>query len=196
MMHITSICVLFICISPSIAIVKNSFFLSGEREILKGELLHTLPVLGKEWKVSFEVNPRNYVVGLTNILHLWYPNGHNPSGYSAAVSCLSIGIEFLRCSTQGYCQTARLSYKYRASEHQHKYFHDYNIPQLDQWTNIEVSQIWDGNSYKIVFNHGAKEKPILNPKIFEGVKVYTSDPWNNFQPGKIRGLHITNLNIG
>ena len=192
----TSICVLFVCISPSIAIVKNSFFLSGEREILKGELLHTLPVLGKEWKVSFEVNPRNYVVGLTNILHLWYPNGHTPSGYYAAVSCLSIGIEFLRCSNQGYCQIARLSYKYRASEHQHKYFHDYNIPQLDQWTNIEVSQIWDGNSYKIVFNHGAKEKPIWNPKIFEGVKVYASDPWNNAQPGKIRGLHITNLNAG
>ena len=193
---LTPSCILFVRALVSIATDENSFSPSQESEIVKGKLFDTLPVLGKEWKVSFEVNPRKNVVGLTNILHLWYPNGRTPSGYYAAVSCLSIGIEFLRCSTQGYCQIARLSYKYRASEHQHKYFHDYNIPQLHHWTNIEVSQIWDGNSYKIVFNHGAKEKPILNPKIFEGVRVYASDPWNNAQPGKIRGLHITNLNIG
>ena len=200
MFHITSLFVLFVCISPSIAIVKNSFPLSGEREIVKGELLNTLPALGKEWKVSFEVNPRYYVGGWGNILHLWYPSGVNPSGTNySSVSCLAIGIQSTRTCSWGSCSTKpnRLSYKYKASEHQHGYYHDFDsIPQLHQWTKIEVSQIRVGNSYKIVFNDTAKTRTIWNPKIFEGVEVYASDPWNIAQPGKIRNLRITNLNTG
>ena len=57
-------------------------------------------------------------------------------------------------------------------------------------------QLWEGNSYKILFNNGTKTKPVLSPEIYEGVKVYASDPWNEAQPGKIGGLRLSNLNTG
>ena len=193
-------CVLFVQVLVSTAFEENSFSPSQGREIVRGELFDTLPVLGKEWKVSFEVNPRRYVGGWGNILHLWYPNGRNPSGtHYSSVSCLAIGIQSTRTCSWRLCSTKpnRLSYKYKASEHQHKYYHDYySIPQLHQWTKIEVSQIRVGNSYKIVFNDTAKTRTIWNPRIFEGVEVYASDPWNAVQPGKIRGLSVTYLNPG
>ena len=198
-MHITSICVLFVCISPSIAIVKNSFPLSREREILDGELLHTLPVLGKEWKVSFEVNPSTFEEGWRNILRLWYPyGGVTPSG----ASCLSISILSSRkCTFLGKCNTnpKQLSYQFLSDGqwNQWKYFHERDLfPQLNEWTKIEVSQQLEGNTYKIRFNDGAKTEDVQRPKNFEGVKVYASDPSNQTQPGKIRNLRITNLNRG
>ena len=162
---------------------------------MKGRHVHTFPVLAKEWKVSFEVNPSTYEDGWRNILHLRYPSG--PS--NAGVTCLRISIRSSwECNhlRQCFLNPKHITYKF-SSNGQDNFFDDYYaIPQLHQWTKIEVSQMLEGNRYKIVFNSGATKRTILSPKTFEGVKVYASDPWAVAQQGKIRRLHITNLNKG
>ena len=195
-MHLTRLCGVFLVQTlVSIASEEDSFSLSEERWLLKGRLVHTFPVLAKEWKVSFEVNPSTYEDGWRNILHLRYPSGPSHAG----VTYLRISIKSSReCDHLGQCFTypKQITYKY-SSNGQDNFFDDYHaIPQHNRWTKIEVSQILDGNSYKIVFNSGATQMEILSPKIFEGVKVYASDPWAVAQQGKIRRLHITNLNKG
>ena len=189
-------CVLLVLTLVSIASDEDSFSLSEEHGLVRGRLLHTFPVLAKEWKVSFEVNPSTYEDGWRNILHLRYPSGF----FHAGVSCLSISIQSSRwCNSDGWqCSTnpIRLSYKF-LSNGEAKYFRDYlHIPQLRTWSKIEVKLVFEGDSYKILFNNGTKTKPVLSPEIFEDVKVYASDPWNEAQPGKIRDLCITNLNTG
>ena len=195
-MHLTRLCcVLLVETFVLIASEEDSFSLSEERQLVKNGLLHTFPVLAKEWKVSFEVNPSTYESGWRNILHLRYPSGPSHAG----ASCLRISIRSSRqCDHLGLCWIIpkQITYKY-SSNGQDNFFDDYYaIPQHNRWTKIEVSQILDRNSYKIVFNSGAARREILSPKTFEDVKVYASDPWESEQPGKIRRLHITNLNRG
>ena len=193
-MHLIRLCgVLLVQTLVSIASEEGSFSLAEEHQLVKDNLVHTFPVLAKAWKVSFEVKPSSYVFGWRNILRLWYPS----DSYSG-VSCLSIRIESSRqCSRQCSILPTTLTYAFTSDGRQQKYFHDHDhIPQLNQWTKIEVSQQFDGNTYKILFNDGANTEDVPRPKIFEGVKVYASSPWNGAQPGKIRNLQISNLNSG
>ena len=180
-MYIVKLCgALLVLTSVSITSGEDSFTLFGEHVLVKNRLLHTFPVLAKEWKVSFEVNPSTYEEGWRNILRLWFP----PRGItsSSGTSCLSISIlSSMQCNHLSQCWTypKRLQYQFISDGYQQEYFHDYDhIPQLNKWTKIEVSQMLDGNSYKIVFNSGAQSSTILSPKTFEGVKVYASDQWN------------------
>ena len=184
---LTLCCVLLV--QPLVSIEGNEYSALEERELEKGRLLYTLPNLAKEWKVSFEVNPSSYEEGFRSILRLWRPD--------PGVSCLSIGIDSSRPCSGAQCSIIPQSLIYRfISNGTKKSFQDKDlIPQLNKWTKIEVTQVLDGNSYKIVFNDGAKTKPILSPQIFEGVKVYAAD-WNGEQKGKIRKLSITFLNTG
>ena len=177
----------------SIASEENSFSLSEERQLVKGRLLHTFPVLAKEWKVSFEVKPSTFEDGWRNILRLWY------GATNIGVSCLSISIQSSReCNDRQQCfiTPIRLAFQFTPDGHQQKTSYVHSIPQLNEWTKIEVSQMLDGKTYKILFNNGSITKEVPRPNIFEGVKVYASAPWNEPQPGKIRDLRITNLNSG
>ena len=187
----TLCCVLLV--QPLVSIEGNEFSLLEEHELVKGRRLYTLPILAKEWKVNFEVNPSSYEEGFRSILRLWRSN----VGSIPGVSCLSIGIDSSKRCSEGQCSIIPQSLTYRfISNGTKKSFQDnVLIPQLNKWTKIEVTQVLDGNSYKIVFNDGAKTKPILNPQIFEKVKVYAAD-WNDEQKGKIRKLRITYLNTG
>ena len=176
-----------ILVQPLVSIEENEYSALEERELEKGRRLYTLPILAKEWKVSFEVNPSSYEEGWRNILLLWRPG----------VSCLSIGIDSSKHCSEAQCSIIPQSLTYRfISNGTKKSFQDKDlIPQLNKWTKIEVTQVLDGNSYTIVFNDGAKTKPILNPQIFEKVIVYASDP-NGEQKGKIKNLRIIYLNTG
>ena len=193
-MHLTRLwCVLLVQTLVSVASEEGSFSLSEESQLVKGRILHTFPVLAKEWKVSFEVKPSTFEEGWGNILRLF------PGATYTGVSCLSITIHSSRqCNNLGQCLIhPRLSYQFTPDGHQQKWFHDRHfIPQLNEWTKIEVSQLLDGTTYKILFNDGTNTEEVPRPKIFEGVKVYASSPWNEAQPGKIRNLRITNLNRG
>ena len=189
----TLCCVLLV--QPIVSIEGNEYSALEERELEKDRLLYTLPNLAKEWKVSFEVNPSSYEEGFRSILRLYRSN----VGTTPGVSCLSIGIysSSSKDCSGAQCSIIPQSLTYRfISNGTKKSFQDKDlIPQLNEWTKIEVTQVLDGNSYKIVFNDGAKTKPILNPQIFEKVKVYAAD-WNGEQKGKIRNLRITYLNTG
>ena len=195
-MHLTRLCgVLLVQTLVSIASEEDSFSISEEHQLVKGRLLHTFPVLAKEWKVSFEVKPSRFEDGWRNILRLWYPSGATNTG----VSCLSISIQSSwQCNHRQQCfiTPIKLAFQFTPDGHQKKTFYVHSIPQLNEWTKIEVSQKLDGNTYKILFNNGTITKEVPRPKIFEGVKVYASNPWNEPQPGKIRDLRITNLNSG
>ena len=187
----TLCCVLLV--QPLVSIEGNEYSALEENDLVKGGRLYTLPILAKEWKVSFEVNPSSYEEGFRNILQLWRPN----VGSIPGVSCLSIGIDSSRPCSGAQCSIIpqSLTYRFISNDTKKSFQDNVLIPQLNEWTKIEVTQVLDGNSYKIVFNDGAKTKPILNPKIFEGVKVYASD-WNGEQKGKIRNLRIIYLNTG
>ena len=147
----------------------------------RGSLVHTIPTLGKEWRVSLEFKPTDYTYsGYANLLHLTI--GADWGSYGTRVP----GVWFH--PSRGLHISAAVNG-----------ILDYNKdtltdrPPLGNWTSLEISQEQVGGEfvYKIVI--GGKE--ILSventqPEVFEDVKVYASDPWHNAQPGAMKALLI------
>ena len=172
---------------------ENGYSLFEEHTLAKNTILKTFPVFQNEWSISFEVNPSYYERNDRNILYLGYPVRYNNIDYLALV---------LRINVQCYSSTAcsarpkQLSYTYM-SDNRWKFFRDEEyIPKTGEWTQIKVSQQFDGENYKIHFNKRATSKNVLNPRVHANVRLYASDQWNEAQPGQIRKLHIINGHIG
>ena len=76
--------------------------------------------------------------------------------------------------------------------------HDESVIKVGKWTEIEISQREDGNSYRYTIKvAGVVVKSMVNnnARSFNNVKVYTSDPWFRAAQGSIRNL-IINPNTG
>ena len=73
-----------------------------------------------------------------------------------------------------------------------------SVLKLGKWTEIEISQRKDGNSYLFTIKvAGVVVKSMVNnnARSFNNVKVFTSDPWFSAAQGSIRNL-IINPNAG
>ena len=159
------------------------YFSQAEFPCTSGRHLHTIPILGKEWRVSLDFKPTDYShAGWTNLLHLTL--GHDIQIYGDRYPA----IFFHPAPTHGMTIVAAIS--------GNKNFVTNTMtdrPLVGEWTSLEISQEQAGGKfvYKIVI--GGKiifSVEIEKPEEMCNVKVYASDPWYPAQHGSIKALLI------
>ena len=148
--------------------------LPGEHHLEQNILLTSLPTLGKQWRLTFDLLPSEYISkGWANCLHL-LGKGQNAGERGLLLSFKGEGI-FVRTSHN----TGRLP--------------SHHLPIIDQWTTIVIDQVQkDG---KHLFSVSIGDKEVFNaetakPEKLVDVKVFASDPKFLAQPGSIRNLVI------
>ena len=142
----------------------TAFALNEEHNIVRNELLTTIPLLKEEWKVSFEFKATRFN-GLTQVLHLTAGGMGAGSGARYGDRTPAIWTH----SSSGFLISSAVDGKYSYS----KYFN--NLPSVNEWTTVEVGQELVGS--KIVYSVAIGGKNVFSktntrPSEFENVKVY------------------------
>ena len=173
-------------IAPTLATTKDNwetiFFQPKEHNIIKNSLLTTLPTLKKEWRVSHEFFPTDYSSEeWTDSLHLTIEGDKKQYGHKTPAILFRPG--------QGLYISSAISGN---PSYSWETFTD--IPPLNTWTNITITQEQDSNS-KFMFSIMIGDKLVhttenTQPQEFSNVRVYASNPWWTAQPGKIKNLVV------
>ena len=166
----------------------TAFSLKEEQEISKNTLLTTLPLLKKEWKVSFDFKANN-LRGLGQIFHMAAGGAGAGAGAAYGDRTPAIWVH----SSRGFLVSSAVGGKYSYA----KYFKP--LPSPGEWTSIKVAQELVGSRmvYSITIG-GKKVFSVTNskPAQFENVKVYASSDWYSPVNGSLRNLLIQNKNYG
>ena len=200
-MHlVTILCVVVNQIRPFMANERNDYSLPEEHWLNQNSLLHTFLALEQEWNISFEVNPSRVEEGTRNILRLvFFEAGERHTVFE-------ISMKSSTCFTgwQG-CQSGKrlqLSCKYMRDSQTLSTFsfqHSYVYPLPNQWIKVEVRKEYHSiNYHKISLKSGGRTSTryVVNQRILQDVELYASDPHQEAQPGRVKGLHIINGQIG
>ena len=167
---------------------RTAFSLQEEHQISRNTLLTTLPLLAKEWRVSFDFKANNFN-GLAQVLHL--TAGGKGVGRGSRYGDRTPAI--WTHSSRGFLVSSAVGGKYSYA----KYFKA--LPSLGEWTSIKVAQELVGSRtvYSITIG-GKKVFAVTNskPAHFENVRVYASSDWYSPANGSIRNLLIQNKNYG
>ena len=166
----------------------TAFSLKEVQDISKNTLLTTLPLLKKEWKVSFDFKANN-LRGLGQIFHM--TAGGKGLGAGAAYGDRTPAIWVH--SSRGFLVSSAVDGKYSFA----KYFKP--LPTIGEWTTIEVGQELVGS--RIVYSISIGGKKVLSvtnskPSEFKNVKVYASTDWYSSASGSIKNLAIQSKNDG
>ena len=165
------------------------FSLKEEHQITKGNQLTTIPVLEKEWKVSFEFKANGYPATIQQVLHMTIGGKGTGSGAKYGDRTPAIWTH----KTKGLLVASAVSGEVSYSE----YFQP--LPKIGEWISIEIAQEVEVSDtiYSITI---AGEKVLsetnTNPSRFEKVKVFSSSSWYTAASGVIRNLVIKNKNSG
>ena len=165
------------------------FSLDSDHKVKKNKLLGTIPLLRKEWRVSFEFKATSYGRGLKQILHMTI--GGKGFGSSAKYGDRIPAI--WTHPTRGFYISSsvggQISY--------YKWFKGL-LPTNGQWVSIEIGQELDpvelSKMVYYIMIGGSKLFSATNsqPSEFENVKVYSSSPWYSAVGGYIRNLVVEN----
>ena len=148
----------------------------------------TIPVLKKEWRVSFLFKAEEFD-GLSQVLHL--TTGGKGAGSGAKYGDRTPAI--WTHSTKGFLVASAVAGKFSYS----KYFKA--LPSTNIWINIEVGQEdTAGDMIYYVNIDGKKMLSVKNsrPSEFEIVQVFASSSWYSPVNGFIKNLLIENKNEG
>ena len=166
----------------------TAFSLKEEQEISKNTLLTTLPLLKKEWKVSFDFKANN-LRGLGQIFHM--TAGGAGAGAGAAHGDRTPAI--WAHPTRGLLVTSAVNGKYSYA----KWIKP--LPPAGQWTTVEVKQEVEGTKtiYSITIG-GKKVISVTNskPRTFQNVKVFASSEWYTPLDGFMKNLLIQHKSHG
>lgn len=151
----------------------------------RNNMVSVIPRLSKTFSVRFEVNPKYFQTGWTNVIHL-----------STGDNCCNHGDRVPAVWFHGASRTATVNKMHICfsidNNGNHCFNTKTNIPR-GQWTSVEISQRAEGSAhrYEIKVN-GTVVHSIVNnaAREFDDVKVYTSDPWYYRAAGNIKGLVI------
>ena len=162
--------------------------------------MHVIPILRKEWKVSFELMPTKFFNGWRNVFHAGDPRLFGSTKNYSGSPSVFIKSKWT-CPNFGSCSSQPEGIRFRFHANGQIKHHDetQNVPQLNQWTKIEVNQMLEGRYYKLkisVNNVTRVSITNFNPQKFEGVNVYASNPWYRHQHGKVRNLIISSPQTG
>ncbi|XP_065676915.1 uncharacterized protein LOC100202580 isoform X1 [Hydra vulgaris] len=151
-------------------------------ELAKGKLIAEIPKLDKKFLVSFDIYPREFVVGWHSVIH--FTIGSNLDHYGDRVP----GIWFNADGKGGLHVSAPINGNLNR-------FFNTNPIELNQWSNIEVSQVFRNSEY--VYTIRINKKSVfseINNQVqsFDNVKVYAADPWHDVQNCLIKDFFVVN----
>ena len=166
------------------------FSLAEETEITKSNLLTTLSVLKKEWRVSFNFKANTNLSALTQIFHMTIGGKGIGEGSKYGDRTPAIWIHKTKGLLISSGVGGKISYVTWSKP----------VPTPGQWVTVEIGQekvptrrVSQG--YVIKFSitvDGTRKRYVTNsnPSDFENVKVYASSPWFNAVNGAIKNLLI------
>ena len=143
----------------------------------------TIPLLKKEWKVSFDFKANNFN-GFQQLLHLTVGGKGVGSGAKYGDQTPAIYVFVISSAVGGKPSFAK---NFRA------------LPSTGEWINIEVGQQLKGSvTIFYISIGGTKVFSTRNtePSEFENVQVFASSRWYRPVNGFIKNLLIQNINDG
>ena len=159
-----------------------------ESQITRDNLLATIPLLKKEWKVSFDFKANKFN-GFQQLLHLTVGGKGAGSGAKYGDRTPAIWTQ----PSKGFVISSAVSGKPSFTKNIKA------LPSTGEWINVEVNQQLEGSKmiYSI-FIDGKKKFSTRNsnPSEFENVQVFTSSRWYSPVSGFIKNLLIQNKNDG
>ena len=166
---------------------SSSYYYPGEHLLKKGSLLKTLPTLTKEWRVSFEFNPKNYnYEGYAQILQMTTGGKYGNIGDRTPALWMhkSRGV-YISTTLNG---NPAIGKAFPTKK-----------PPINQWTAVEIKQSKDGSNY--IFSLKFNDEVLwsvrnTDPQEFSAVQVYFSSGWYVAQAGSIRNLRIETMTPG
>ena len=148
---------------------------------MKRKLLGTIPTLGKQWRVSFEVFPENFNhKGLANVLHMMTGEKGTKFGKHIPAVWIHRSKAIFVSTTLGRKTT--FTRRFRAKELSRR-----------KWTQIEASQFREGENHIYAVKIGGKQvfsTKNTRPRDFYDVKVFAASPSSSPLTGSIRNLKI------
>ena len=167
---------------------NTTYSQSEEQQIKRGKLLTTIPLLKKEWKVSFDFKADNFV-GLSQLLHMTVGGKGAGSGAKYGDRTPAIWTH----SSKGFLISSAVGGKPSFA----KYFKA--LPSAGEWINIEVGQQLEES--KMIYSIAIGGKKVFStrnskPSAFKDVQVFTSSRWYLPVNGFIKSLLIQNKNDG
>ena len=143
-----------------------------------------MPLLKKEWKVSFEFKADNFT-GFEQLFHMTVGGKGAGSGAKYGDRTPAIWTD----SSKGFLISSSVGGKYSFS----KYFKI--LPSSGEWIHIEVGQQLEAS--KMIYSISIGGELVFstrnsNPLAFENVKVFASSSWYSPVSGYIKNLLIQN----
>ena len=148
-----------------------------QHNITRDNQIAILPILAKQYDISFDFYPTSFVAGYHSVLHMTI------SGDTDVYGCRVPGI-WLSPNTITVDNAVNGHWYYRVVS---------SSFQRNEWHNMRLTQtLEDGQYVYRVYLNGIKIHQIVNTQAeeFNNVKVFVSNPWVAAQPGYIRDLHI------
>ena len=169
-----------VCLGPW----ESVYSLRDENKISRNRLLTTIPLLKKEWKVSFDFKANKFK-GLQQILHMTV--GGKGAGRGAKHGDRTPAI--WAHSSKGFLVSSSVGGKSSFS----KYFK--TLPSAGEWINIEVVQQMEAS--KMIYTVYIGGELVFStrnskPLAFENVKIFASSSWYSPVSGYIKNLMIQN----
>ena len=160
---------------------STAFEQPDESPLMKRKLLGTIPALGKQWRVSFEVFPESFNhKGLASVLHMMTGEKANKFGKHIPAVWIHRSKAIFVSTSLGKKPTFTRRFRSKALA-------------LRTWTQIEVSQSWQGENHIYAVKIGGKQVFLTKntrPREFYNVKVYAVSPSSSPLAGAIRNLKI------
>ena len=137
--------------------------------------------------VSFEVLPTSFQSGWANIIHMSIGNDHGRYGDRTP------GVWFQPSSSSA--TTKKLTIYSAVNGYPNYRYDSTKMFPLNTWIRVKIEQADEnGKATFRVYLDDEEVHEMINtqPRDFDNVKVYVSDPWYPPQAGKIRNLLIIN----
>merc|ERR1712048_959724 len=152
-------------------------------------MIKTMPRMGKEWGLRFEIRPSSFSNGWKSILHL-----------TTGGNCCKIGQRipaFFWHTNKGNANQRSMHITFHRDGAGNAIV---NSPLLakNRWAKIKMSQRKVSNKYIISIQVNGKRiytKENRSPRTFKNVKVYASDPYTPEAQGTLRRLKIPTIFI-
>ena len=167
---------------------STAYSLREESQITRDKLLATIPLLKKEWKISFDFKANSFN-GLEQLLHMTVGGKGAGSGAKYGDRTPAIWTH----SSKGFLISSAVGGKYSFA----KYFKA--LPSTGEWINIEVGQQLE--KLKTIYSISIGGEQVFStrnskPSTFENVQLFTSSRWYSPVSGFLKNLLIQNKNDG
>ena len=167
---------------------KAAYFLKAEHKIRRNNLLATIPLLKKEWKVSFDFKANSFK-GLQQVMHMTIGGKGAGSGAKYGDRTPAIWTH----PSRGFLISSAVGGKVSFA----KYFKA--LPGKGEWISIEVGQELVASKTFFYISIGGRKRIFTQnsrPTEFKNVKLFASSNWYSPANGFMKNLLIQNKNDG